>query len=65
MMKILYSFLDGLRSLGCIGGDNSLFNEYLRGNNVTDMRKDWEAIGNDMRKVMGMGTKYRKLSKNR
>lgn len=54
MMKLLYGFLDGLRSLGSLGGDNGLFNEYLRGNDVSDMRKDWEAIGNDMRKVMNL-----------
>lgn len=59
MMKLLYGFLDGLRSLGSLGGDNGLFNEYLRGNDVSDMRKDWEAIGNDMRKVIGIGRKYR------
>lgn len=42
---------EGLRSLGSLGGDNSLFNDYLKGNNVSDLRKDWEAVGSDMRKV--------------
>ena len=43
---------EGLRSLGSLGGDNSLFNDYLKGNNVSDLRKDWEAVGSDMRKVL-------------
>lgn len=59
MMKLLYGFLDGLRSLGSLGGDNSLFNDYLKGNDVSDMRKDWEAIGNDMRKVMNLKRRFR------
>ena len=45
-------FIEGLRSLGCLGGDNSLFNDYLKGNNVSDLRKDWETVGSDMRKVL-------------
>lgn len=43
---------EGLRSLGSLGGDNSLFNDYLKGNHVSDLRKDWEAVGSDMRKVL-------------
>lgn len=43
---------EGLSSLGSLGGDNSLFNDYLKGNNVSDLRKDWEAVGSDMRKVL-------------
>lgn len=45
-------FIEGLRSLGSLGGDNSLFNDYLKGNNVSDLRKDWKAVGSDMRKVL-------------
>lgn len=45
-------FIEGLRSLGGLGGDNSLFNDYLKGNNVSDLRKDWETVGSDMRKVL-------------
>lgn len=45
-------FIEGLRSLGSLGGDNSLFNDYLKGNNVSDLRKDWETVGSDMRKVL-------------
>ena len=45
-------FIEGLRSLGSLGGDNSLLNDYLKGNNVSDLRKDWETVGSDMRKVL-------------
>ena len=51
-MRILNNLLEGLVSLGRLGGDNSLFNDYLKGDNASDLRKDWEAIGNDMRKVL-------------
>ena len=47
-MRILNNLLEGLVSLGRLGGDNSLFNDYLKGDNASDLRKDWEAIGNDM-----------------
>lgn len=47
-----HPFIEGLRSLGSLGGDNSLFNDYLKGNNVSDLRKDWETVGSDMRKVL-------------
>jgi hypothetical protein len=53
-MRILNNLLEGLISLGRLGGDNSLFNDYLKGDNASDLRKDWEAIGNDMRKVMNL-----------
>ena len=46
-----HPFIEGLRSLGSLGGDNSLFNDYLRGDNASDLRRDWETIGSDMRKV--------------
>ena len=56
-MKILNNFFEGLLSLGSLGGDNSLFNDYLKGNNASDLRKDWETIGRDMRKVMNQNRK--------
>lgn len=56
-MRILKNLLEGLLSLGSLGGDNSLFNDYLKGDNASDLRKDWEAIGNDMRKVMNLKQK--------
>lgn len=56
-MRILKNLLEGLLSLGSLGGDNSLFNDYLRGDNASDLRKDWETIGNDMRKVMNLKQK--------
>lgn len=56
-MRILKNLLKGLLSLGNLGGDNSLFNDYLKGDNASDLRKDWEAIGNDMRKVMNLKQK--------
>ena len=46
-----HPFFEGLRSLGSLGGDNSLFNDYLKGNDMSDLRRDWETIGSDMRKV--------------
>ena len=56
-MRILNNLLEGLISLGRLGRDNSLFNDYLKGDNASDLRKDWEAIGNDMRKVMNLKQK--------
>ena len=56
-MRILKNLLEGLLSLGSLGGDNSLFNDYLKGDNASDLRKDWETIGNDMRKVMNLKQK--------
>lgn len=41
----------GVGSLGNISGRYVSFRRYMRGNNISDMRNDWEAIGNDMRKV--------------
>ena len=58
-MRILKNSLKGLLSLGSLGGDNSLFNDYLKGDNASDLRKDWEAIGNDMRKVVRRNHRYR------
>lgn len=56
-MRILNNLLEGLVSLGRLGGDNSLFYDYLKGDNASDLRKDWESIGNDMRKVMNLKQK--------
>lgn len=53
-MKTIHNLLEGLKNLGNLGGDNSLFNDYLRGSNVSDMRKDWAAVGADTRKVMNI-----------
>lgn len=63
-MRILNNLLEGLISLGRLGGDNSLFNDYLKGDNASDLRKDWEAIGNDMRKVMNLKQKSAYVRKN-
>lgn len=52
-----HPFMEGLLSLGSLGGDNSLFNDYLRGSNAADLRRDWEAIGADMRKVFNLNRK--------
>ena len=52
-----HPFIEGLRSLGSLGGDNSLFNDYLRGDNASDLRSDWETIGSDMRKVFNNNRK--------
>ena len=56
-MRILKNLQKGLLSLGSLGGDNSLFNDYLKGDNASDLRKDWETIGNDMRKAMNLKQK--------
>ena len=56
-MRILKNLQKGLLSLGGLGGDNSLFNDYLKGDNASDLSKDWETIGNDMRKVMNLKQK--------
>lgn len=56
-MRILKNLLEGLLSLGSLGGDSSLFDDYLKGDNASDLRKDWETIGNDMRKVMNLKQK--------
>lgn len=53
-MKTIHNLLEGLKNLGNLGGDNSLFNDYLMGSDVSDMRKDWAAVGADMRKVMNI-----------
>lgn len=52
MAAVHCPFVAGLRSLGSLGGDNGLFKEYLGGNDMSALRKDWEVIGSDMRKVM-------------
>ena len=52
MTMARHALAEGLRSLGSVGGDNSLFNDYLKGNNVSDLRKDLEAVGSDMKKVL-------------
>lgn len=51
-------FLQGLKSLGSLGGDNSLFNEYLSGNNMSDLKRDWETIASDMNKILKGNTIY-------
>ena len=56
-MRILKNLLEGLLSLGSLGGDNSLFNDYLKGDNASDLRKDWETSGNGRGKVMSLKQK--------
>lgn len=63
-MRILKNLLEGLLSLGSLGGDNSLFDDYLKGDNASDLRKDWETIGNDMRKVMNLKRIYKQPYSN-
>lgn len=45
------SFWTGLDSLANIGG-RMRFNQYVFGNDMDDMRNDWIAVGNDIRKAM-------------
>jgi len=46
------SMISGFSSLGNISGTRVSFHGYMRGNNLNDLRKDWEIVGADMRKSM-------------
>lgn len=43
------AFLWGMGTLGNLGGGYVDFDQYLLGDNASDLRKDWEKIGQDMR----------------
>lgn len=44
--------LNGFRSLGSLLDSRTVMEDYLKGNNVDDMRSDWVAVGNDLRSAM-------------
>jgi hypothetical protein len=46
-----HPFFDGVASLGNIRGGLSVkYRRYLMGNTASDMRRDWQMVGNEMRK---------------
>lgn len=51
-INIVKPFLFGFGSLGNVSGGYVSFRRYLRGNNLDDLRKDWNAIGKDIRNAM-------------
>lgn len=46
--RILQSF----RSLGSLLDSRTIMDNYLKGNNVSDMQSDWQAVGNDLRSAL-------------
>lgn len=47
-----HPYLSGVASLGNIAGGHVSFRRYLRGNYVSDIRSDWERVGDSMRDSM-------------
>lgn len=45
-------FLWGIGTLGNIGGSYLSFRDYMRKNNIDELRDDWKKVGGDMRKAM-------------
>lgn len=49
-----HPFYDGVASLGNIrGGLPVKYRRYLMGNTASDMRRDWQMVGNEIRRAMG------------
>lgn len=46
------NLLRGFRSLGSLLDSRTVMEDYLKGNDVDDMRSDWIAVGNDLRSAM-------------
>ena len=44
--------VQGFRSLGSLLGSRTIMDNYLKGNNVSDMQSDWQAVGNDLRSAL-------------
>ena len=44
--------LQGFRSLGSLLDSKTIMDNYLKGNNVSDMQSDWQAVGNDLRSAL-------------
>lgn len=40
--------LQGFRCLGSLFDSRTVMDNYLKGNNVSDMQSDWQAIGDDL-----------------
>lgn len=60
MIDIMPDFISGISSLFSMPSNN-LYREYMRGSVAGDMRKDWEAVGGDLRAAI---KKCRKEVKN-
>lgn len=46
------NLLRGFRSLGSLLDSRTVMEDYLKGNDVDDMRSDWVAVGNDLRSAI-------------
>lgn len=44
--------VQGFRSLGSLLDSRTIMDNYLKGNNVSDMQSDWQAVGNDLRSAL-------------
>lgn len=44
-----HPYLKGFSSLSGLSDSKSVLNEYMRGNDYTDMLRDWQCVGHDMR----------------
>lgn len=44
--------VQGFRSLGSLLDSGTIMDNYLKGNNVSDMQSDWQAVGNDLRSAL-------------
>jgi hypothetical protein len=44
-----HPFWDGFSSIGSISGLSSKYRRYLRGNAVSDMLRDWQMVGYDLK----------------
>jgi len=53
-----HPYLSGVASLGNIAGGHVSFRRYLRGNYVSDIRSDWERVGDSMRDSMRSYASY-------
>lgn len=51
LMRNLPSFQSGFSSIFDINR-NDLLSDYMKGNNIDDMKNDWKTIGNDLRTSM-------------
>lgn len=45
-------FLDGMSSVINISGKDGVFDKYLQGNAILDMRHDWDMVGFSIREAM-------------
>lgn len=50
--RIKHPFLEGMGSVINISGKHNAYNRFVRGNAVSDMRKDWEMVGLSISEAM-------------